>query len=59
MSDLDRLARIILDLHDAGSDNDWTMDDLIDILRREDPALSRQTLDQMVEDKPQPLRQVA
>jgi len=53
------IAEIILDLHAAGADNDWTCDDLLDILRREDPALCRQTLAQMAKGQPKPLRQVA
>jgi len=33
MSGLQRIARIVLDLKAAGADNDWTCDDLLDILR--------------------------
>jgi len=49
MSDLQQIAEIILDLHSAGSDNDWTTDDLLEILRREDAALYSETLRQMAE----------
>lgn len=58
-SEMIALAQIIHDLHAAGSDNDWTMDDLLEILRREDPDLYRQTLQQMTEGQPKSLRLVA
>jgi hypothetical protein len=44
MPDLQQIAQIILDLHIAGADNDWTSDDLLEILRRDDPRLYRETL---------------
>jgi len=37
--DLHRIAKIILDFHAEGADNDCSCDDLLDILRKENPAL--------------------